>query len=116
MHQSLSRDLLLTITCLVTFAAMAADPNSLRQRLLQTPFKIAYETYVNDNWEIFVMGADGSQPLNLTQTTNLHEHFPQVSPDGKRICFVCDQGEGREAIRSLWVMDNDGKNRRKLQE
>jgi Tol biopolymer transport system component len=94
--------------------AEAADSVPLRQRLQASPFQIAYETYVNDNWEIFVMAADGSHPTNLTQTPTLHEHYPQVSPDGKRICFVADEGEGRDAVRSLWVMDADGGHRKKL--
>jgi len=89
-------------------------PDSLRARLQRLPFQIAYETYVNDNWEIFVMNPDGSQPVNLTRTPRDHEHYPQVSPDGRRICFSVDVGEGRAAVRSLYVMDSDGRNRRKL--
>ena len=96
----------------VTAAADAQAP--FRERLSGLPFKIAYETYVNDNWEIFVMNADGSNPVNLTQTPKEHEHYPQVSPDGTKICFSVDQGEGRDAVRSLYVMDSDGKNRKKL--
>ncbi len=91
----------------------AAGPD-LRDRLKATPFKIAYESYVNDNWEIFVANADGSQAVNLTSTPQVHEHYPQVAPDGNRICFSVDSGEGRDAKRSLWVMDVDGKQRRKL--
>jgi Tol biopolymer transport system component len=86
----------------------------LRERLAASAFKIAYECYVNDNWEIFVMNADGSQPVNLTATPNVHEHYPQISPDGSKIAFSVDQGEGREAVRSLYVMDIDGQHRRKL--
>lgn len=102
---------------LFTTAAPAADgPAPLRERLSSLPFKIAYESYVNDNWEIFVMSADGSQPVNLTDTPKEQEHYPQVSPDGTKICFSVDQGEGRDAIRSLYVMDVDGKHRKKLVE
>jgi TolB protein len=86
----------------------------LRKALQVAPFKIAYETYTNDNWEIFVMDADGSNPVNLTHTPQEHEHYPQVSPDGTKICFSVDAGEGRDTIRSLYVMDVDGKNRKKL--
>jgi Tol biopolymer transport system component len=89
---------------------------SFRDQLKVLPFKIAYECYVNDNWEIFVMNADGSGAVNLTQTPNVHEHYPQSSPDGTKICFSVDEGEGREAIRSLYVMDVDGKNRKRLVE
>jgi Tol biopolymer transport system component len=93
-------------------SALADVP--LQQRLKDSPFKIAYETYVDGNWEIFVMNADGSEPRNLTNTPKEHEHYPQVSPDGSKICFSVDDGEGREAVRSLYVMDIDGKNRKKL--
>lgn len=77
-------------------------------------FKLAYECYTNGNWEIFVVHADGSNPKNLTNTPKDHEHYPQASPDGTKICFSIDTGEGRDAVRSLWVMDTDGRNRRKL--
>jgi len=105
----------LLVAALLTAAthAPAAGP-SFQEQLHGSPFKIAYETYVNDNWEIFVMNADGSNPVNLTQTPTEHEHYPQVSPDGTKICFSVDQGEGRDAVRSLWVMDSDGRNRKKL--
>jgi len=93
-------------------AASAQPP--LQERLTASRFKIAYEGYVDNNWEIFVMNADGSSPVNLTKTTNEHEHYPQISPDGKKIAFVSDVGEGRDAIRSLCVMDIDGGNRKTL--
>ena len=92
----------------------AEEEASFRERLSHLQFKIAYETYVNDNWEIFVMNADGSNPVNLTRTPMEHEHYPQVSPDGTKICFSVDQGEGRDAVRSLYVMDVDGTHRKKL--
>jgi len=99
----------------VVFAAAASEPdNSFRERLKTAPFKIAYETYVDNNWEIFVMNPDGANPVNLTRTPKEHEHYPQVSPDGSKICFSIDEGEGRDAVRSLYVMDIDGRHRKKL--
>jgi Tol biopolymer transport system component len=92
----------------------AEAQTSLQEQLKGSPFKIAYECYVDGNWEIFVMNADGSQPGNLTKTPTEHEHYPQVSPDGTKICFSVDEGEGRDAVRSLYVMDIDGGNRKKL--
>src|SRR5205823_6500672 len=100
----------LLATALFTIVITAADAQApIRERLGRVPFKIAYETYVNDNWEIFVINADGSNPVNLTQTPKEHEHYPQVSPDGTKICFVADDGEGRETVRSLYVMDVAGR-------
>lgn len=85
-----------------------------RDQLKNSSFKLAYESYVDDNWEIFVMNADGSDPVNLTRTQHVHEHYPQISPDGSKLCFTVDEGEGRDAVRSLWVMNIDGTNRKKL--
>ncbi len=93
-------------------AANAQEP--FRERLKSLPFKIACESYVDNNWEIFVMNADGSRAVNLTKTPKVNEHYPQISPDGRKICFSVDEGEGRDAVRSLWVMDINGKNRKKL--
>jgi Tol biopolymer transport system component len=98
----------------LTTGASTQAQAALKERLKSSPFKIAFECYVNDNWEIFVMNADGSNPVNLTGTPKEHEHYPQVSADGTKICFSVDLGEGRDAVRSLYVMDIDGKNRRKL--
>jgi Tol biopolymer transport system component len=103
--------LLLALLCSV---AAAAAQDTFRERLKSSPFKIAYETYLNDNWEIFVSRADGSDPVNITSTPKVQEHYPQVSPDGATICFTVDDGEGRDTVRSLYIMDSNGKNRRKL--
>jgi Tol biopolymer transport system component len=86
----------------------------LKSELRSLPFRIAWECYVNGNWEIFVMHADGSHAVNLTKTPKNHEHYPQVSPDGRKIAFSIDKGSGRDTVRSLWVMDVDGTHRKKI--
>jgi Tol biopolymer transport system component len=106
--------LFILFSALSVFAGFASEPGGVREQLKATPYKIAYESYVDNNWEIFVMDADGSNQINLTQTAKVHEHYPQASPDGTKICFSIDEGEGRDTVRSLWVMDSDGKNRKKL--
>lgn len=60
------------------------------------------------------MNADGSKPVNLTKTPLRHEHYPQVSPDGNKIAFTVDAGADRETVRSLWIMDIDGKHPKKI--
>ena len=106
--------MLVVFTVSLAVFGITAAPVTLRQSLRESNLKIAYESYVDQNWEIFVMNADGTRPVNLTRTPKVHEHYPQVSPDGKRICFVADEGEDRETVRSLWIMDSDGGNRRRL--
>lgn len=104
----------LTIAAFFVAVGGAQAQTLFRERLKTLPFKIAYECYVENNWEIFVMNADGSDPVNLTRTPKVHEHYPQISPDATKIAFAVDEGEGRDAVRSLYVMDIDGQNRRKL--
>lgn len=96
---------------LASVAVFGAD--GLRDKLKQDHGKIVYETYVDNNWELFVMNSDGSNPMNLTHSPE-HEHYPQVSPDGSKIAYTIDVGEGRDTVRSLWVMDIDGSHRKKL--
>jgi dipeptidyl aminopeptidase/acylaminoacyl peptidase len=98
----------------VAGARVEARETPLVKSLKAEPLKIAYECYVNGNWEIFTMNADGSNKVNLTNTPHQHEHYPQISPDGTKIAYSVDTGEGREAVRSLWVMDVHGKHRRKI--
>ncbi len=83
-------------------------------KLQKVKMKIAYECYVAGNWEIFTMNADGSSKTNLTRSQDRNEHFPQISPDSKRIAFTVDSGEGRDAVRSLWLMNIDGKHQKKI--
>jgi Tol biopolymer transport system component len=83
--------------------------------LSQIPYKIVHETYRQTegkaNWELVIMNADGSDPLNLTNTPDTDEMYAHVSADGKQICFVIDSGRGRNRMRSVYVMDIDGSNR-----
>ncbi len=105
------------LSALLLFALIplhASEQAPLAERLKKTPFKLVYESYVNNNWDLFVVNADGSNPRNLTNTPHQHELYPQVSPDGTRICFVVDEGEGRDTVRSVHYMDIDGKNRHKV--
>jgi Tol biopolymer transport system component len=86
----------------------------LTSKLKSLKMKIAYECYIDGNWEIFTMNADGSNKVNLTHSPNINEHYPQISPDGKKIAYSVDNGEGRDAVRSLWVMDINGRHQKKI--
>jgi Tol biopolymer transport system component len=106
---------LFAIALLISASLLPAQSTpDFRDQLGKTPFKIAFEAYANGNSDIFVMNADGTGVVNLTHTPDINEHYPQVSPDGTRICFNVDAGEGRDAVRSLWVMDIDGTHRQKI--
>lgn len=38
--------------------------------------RIAFDTDREGNWQIYVMNADGSDPFNLTEGSDMEEHFP----------------------------------------
>ncbi|MBW7990769.1 MAG: hypothetical protein FVQ84_12250, partial [Planctomycetes bacterium] len=81
-------------------ASQAANEPELRLRpydkselnLKAIPFKIIYETFREtdgkENWELYLINADGSNATNLTRTPDLDEMCPHASPDGTKICFV----------------------------
>jgi dipeptidyl aminopeptidase/acylaminoacyl peptidase len=82
------------------------------------PYKIVYEslrqTDGKDNWELIMINADGSGPVNLTQTPDISEIYPHVSPDGTKICFEGEEGDGNAKVRSVYYMNIDGSNRVKV--
>ncbi len=47
--------------------------------LKEIPFKIVYETYRKtngkENWELYLINADGSNPFNLTRTRDVDDMF-----------------------------------------
>jgi len=95
------------------FEATGTEPQS---NLKQIKHKIVYETYRENNWELYIVNADGSNPINLTRTPNVNELYPHVSPDGKRICFVADEGEGESKVRNVYYMSIRGTKRIKVAE
>ncbi len=88
--------------------------------LASIPFEIVYETLRETdgkgNWELCLVRADGSNPVNLTQTPDVDEMYPHASPDGTKVCFVADEGAGRDRIRSVYYMNLDGTGRVKVAE
>jgi len=86
--------------------------------LASCPFRIVYETLREtdgrENWELYLVKADGSAPTNLTRTGDVDEMYPHASPDGSKICFVADEGAGRNKVRNVYYMNLDGTDRVKV--
>ncbi len=92
-----------------------ADNLAIALESLETcPHKILFETHRDDNWELYVMNANGSDPVNLTRTAHIDELCPRASPDGKRICFVAEEGKGKSRARHAYYMNLDGTGRKKI--
>lgn len=89
------------------------DPTLLTE-LKDYQHKIVYETNRDGNWELYICNADGSNPVNLTNTKDVDELYPKPSPDGTKICFVADEGKGADKVRNIYYMNADGSNRVKV--
>ena len=70
---------------------------------------IAFSSYRDGNWEIYVMGSDGSNPRRLTDHSSWDVR-PSWSPDGRHIAFVSE----RYGKPKIYVMDSAGSNPRNL--
>jgi Tol biopolymer transport system component len=96
-------------------AAKAPEESpGLRAELKTYPHKVVYETNRDGNFDLYICNADGSNPVNLTNTKDVDELYPKPSPDGTRICFVADEGKGDAKIRNVYVMNTDGTGRVKI--
>lgn len=93
-----------------------ADASALA--LEDVPYRIVYESLRNsggkENWELILVNADGSNPVNLTNTSDSSEMYPHASPDGTKVCFVADEVGGSGKVRSVYYMNIDGTGRKKV--
>jgi TolB protein len=64
------------------------------------------------NSEVFVMNADGSNPVNVSKSA-AYDGWPAWSPDGATIVFSSNRA-GPANIGQLYAVDPDGANLRKL--
>jgi len=95
-------------------ADLPPPSEDLRSELKTYPQKVVFETNRDGNWELYLVNADGSSPVNLTQTLAIDELYPKPSPDGTKIAYVADQGEGEHRVRDVHVMNSDGTDRVKI--
>jgi Tol biopolymer transport system component len=84
-------------------------------------YKIVFESYREtdgkENWELCLIDSDGSNQINLTNTTEIDEMYPHASPDGSLVCFVADEGEDEESkSRNVYYMNIGGTERVKIAE
>ena len=68
--------------------------------------RIAFTSDRTGSWQIYTMNPDGSDQLQVTNLapTDDDGFFPSTSPDGKRIAFTYNAGEGPD----LYVVNVDG--------
>jgi Tol biopolymer transport system component len=77
-------------------------PTATSKPLYRDTDRIAFSSYRNDKYDIYVMHGDGSGQIRLTN--GQEGHSPTWSPDGTRIAFVSKRvGKG-----NIYVMSADG--------
>ncbi|MBN1343698.1 MAG: PD40 domain-containing protein [Phycisphaerae bacterium] len=91
---------------------LSGQTESLRDELKAYKCKVLWESYRDGNWDLWIMNADGSDKRNLTGTKDVDEMYPKASPDGTKVCFVADEGKGKDKARSVYVMNIDGTDRK----
>lgn len=64
-----------------------------------------------EKYQIYVMDRDGSGLRRLTTDNSVGYFNPQFSPDGKRIVYYAEKGDGLDQI---WVMNADGSDQKLL--
>ena len=85
----------------------------------QTDGKIAFTSWREGSGDVWIMNADGSDPVNLTQGRHGQSVRPAWSPDGTKIAYLAfsaDPASGRvdHSIGDVWVMDADGGNSQQM--
>ena len=71
--------------------------------------RIAFHSYRDGDWDIFLMNADGSNQRRLTDN-RASDTFPAWSPDGTQIAFHSH----RTGNWDIFLMNADGSNQRRL--
>ncbi len=99
---------------LVAAGELDQKATKLLEELKACKFKIVCESYRNKNWELMLIDADGSNPVNITQTPDVDEMFPHASPDGTKVVFLAEESQGGKKTREVYYMNLDGTGRTKV--
>ena len=92
----------LLIVCLATLGLAVAGWG-------QADGKIAFISHRGGYDDVWIMNADGSDPVNLTQ--GRYCASPVWSPDGTKIAYIdVDDDEAWPYGGEIWLMDADGSN------
>ena len=105
------------ISCLATLGLAVAGWG-------QADGKIAFTSWREGSGDVWIMNADGSDPVNLTQGRHGHCVDLVWSPDGTKIAYLAFSDDPEPdsdgaiwvdySVADIWVMDADGGNPQQL--
>jgi Tol biopolymer transport system component len=75
--------------------------------------RILFECKIDGNTEVFVINADGTGSVNLTNHPG-YDGMPSWSGNGSAIIFVSDRDVGKEGGNDVYLMDADGSNIKRI--
>ena len=93
------------IVCLATLGLAVASWG-------QADGKISFISDRDGHDDVWIMNADGSDPVNLTQGRDCIS--PAWSPDGTKIAYIGDVFDDDQYGGEIWLMDADGGNPQQL--
>ena len=97
----------LLIGCLATLGLAVASWGQADGKIVFISAREGYE-------DVWIMNADGSDPVNLTQGRQRHCANPVWSPDGTKIAYIGDVYDDGQYGGEIWLMDADGGNPQQL--
>lgn len=101
-------------------APSPTSPPTDTPALLPTPTSaLAQIVFASDragSFDIYVMNEDGSQPVQLTNTSNEDDQYPAWSPAGSQLAFARRNVFEASQLQNMtvWVIGADGSNARQL--
>ncbi|MBI3623119.1 PD40 domain-containing protein [Candidatus Pacearchaeota archaeon] len=76
--------------------------------------KIALSSDRTGNYEIFLMNADGSSPIDISNSPNTNEGSPSFSKDGKFIVYSSVPVGSQSSYSEIWIMNADGTGQKRI--
>jgi hypothetical protein len=78
--------------------------------------KVAFMRQAAGVQDIWVVDANGTNPVDLTKTTEANETSPEFSPDGTKIVYTSTPPDSCCGTRNndIWIMNADGSNQAAL--
>lgn len=106
-----SNRIIRSITTSVIVTGFIAMPLVVQPAKVEAAFpgyngKIAWQATRDGAYEIYVMDADGSNQVNLTNDPGFNDTSPSWSPDGTQVVFQSN----RESAYDVYIMDANGSN------